>query len=98
MDRDAKNQSQIKFLLSLGDGQLKEIISYNELSDLGMESKEDKESGEHDFLTYSGILDHQGPLKAHEPKYKGSSDNVFVDWDDGTQTWGPSVLSSSKTL
>ena len=32
MDRDAENHSQIKFLLALGDGQLEEIISYNELS------------------------------------------------------------------
>ena len=34
MDHDAKNHQQIKFLLSLGDGQLEEIISYNELSNL----------------------------------------------------------------
>ena len=46
-----------------------------------------KESGIQDFMTYSGILDHQGPLKRHDPRFKGSSYNVLVDWDDGSQTW-----------
>ena len=73
MDRDAKNHSQIKFLLSLGDRQLEEIISYNELSDLVTESMSAKESGVQDIMTYSGILDHQGPLKRHDPMLKGSS-------------------------
>ena len=89
IDRDANNHQQIKFLLSLGNGALEEIISYNKLSDLVNESMEARESGKHDFITYSGILDHQGPLKKHSPKYKGSSYNVLVNWDDGTQTWEP---------
>ena len=38
MDRDAENHNQIKFLLALGDRQLEELISYNELSDLVSES------------------------------------------------------------
>ena len=89
MDREAENHSQIKFLLSLGNGQLEEIISYNELSDLVTESMSAKESGVQDVMTYSGILDHQGPLKRHDPRFKGSSYNVLVDWDDGSQTWEP---------
>ena len=31
MDCDAENHSQIKFPLSLGDGELEELISYNKL-------------------------------------------------------------------
>ena len=89
MDRDAENHQQIKFLLALGDGKLEEVISYNELSDLVTESLAAKESGQQDLISYSGILDHQGPLKSHNPKYKGSSYNVLVDWDDKTQTWEP---------
>ena len=89
IDRDADNHQQIKFLLSLGDGALQEIISYNELSDLVNESMQARESGEQDFATYSGILDHQGPLKKYDPKYKGSSYNVLVNMDGGTQTWEP---------
>ena len=89
MDRDAENHQQIKYLLVLGDGKLEEIISYNELSDLVTESLAAKESGQQDLISYAGILDHQGPLKSHDPKYKGSSYNVRVDWDDKTQTWEP---------
>ena len=89
MDWDAKNHDQIKFLLALGDGQLEELISYNELNDLITESMATKESGQQDVASYSEILDHQGPLKAHDPRYKGSSYNVLVSWDDGSQTWEP---------
>ena len=48
-----------------------------------------KESGQSEFSSYSGIVDHQGPLKSHDPKYRGSLYNVLVDWDDGMQMWEP---------
>ena len=89
MDRDAENHQQIKFLLVLGDDKLEKIISYNEHSDLVTESLAAKESGQQDIISYAGILDHQGPLKNHDSKYKGSSYNVLVDWDDKTQMWEP---------
>ena len=79
MDRDTENHQQIKFLLALGDGKLEEIISHNELSNLVTESLSAKESGQQDLISYAGILDDQGPLKSHDPKYKGSSYNVLVD-------------------
>ena len=44
-----------------------------------------KESGQSKFSSYSGIIDHQRPLKSHDPKYHGSSYNVLVAWDDGMQ-------------
>ena len=97
LDQDADNHSKIKFLLSLGDGQLEEIISYNELSDLVVEAQESKESGQWELLTYSALLDHQGPLKPHDPNYHGSSYNVLVSWDDGTQIWEPLNLMANRT-
>ena len=89
MDCDAENHQQIKFLLSLGDGELKELISYNKLCDLITEQMESKGTGYGEIHTLKSILDHQGPLKCHDPKYKGSQWNVLVAWDDGTQTWEP---------
>ena len=62
-----KIMDQIKFLLALGDGQLEELISYHELSNLVTESLATKESGQQDFASDSEILDHQGPLKSHDP-------------------------------
>ena len=45
MDREVENHNLIKFLLSLGNGQLEEIVSYNELRNLVTESMVAKESG-----------------------------------------------------
>ena len=84
-----KNHSQIKFLLSLGDGELEELISYNNLCDLITDQMVPKAEGYGEMHTFKSILDHQGPLKRHDPKYKGSQWNVLVAWDDGTHTWEP---------
>ena len=84
MDRDVENHQQIKFVLSLGDGELKELILYNKLCDLITEQMESKGMGYGEIYTFKSILDHQGPLKHHDPKYKGSQWNVLVAWDDGT--------------
>ena len=96
IDRDKENHQQIKFLLALGNGQLEEIISYNELSDLVTETKASKDTGQTNVATYSGIIDHQGPLKQHDAKDQGSSYNVLVDWDNGTQTWEPLNLMAKQ--
>ena len=93
MDHNAENHQQIKFLLALGDGELEEIISYNELSDLVVESMVSKENGQTDKFTYSGILNH---LKRNDPKHHGSSYNLLVNWDDGIQTWEPLNLMAKQ--
>ena len=89
MDCDTENHSQIKFLLSLGDGELEELISYNKLCDLITDQMVPKAEGYGEMHTFKRILDHQGPLKRHDPKYKDSQWNVLVAWDDGTHTWEP---------
>ena len=48
-----------------------------------------KESGQSECFSYSGITNHQGPLKAHDLKYHGSLYNVLVTWDDSMQMWVP---------
>ena len=98
MDWDEMSHQKIKFLLSLGDGQLEEIISYNKLSDLVTESMAAKESGQSECFSYSRIADHQGSLKAHDLKYCGSSYNVLVTWDDSTQMWEPLNMMAKQDL
>ena len=90
--------SMLKFLLSLGDGQLKEIISYNELSDLVADSMAAKESRQSEFSSYSGIAGHQGPVKALDLKYRGSSYDVLVACNDGMQTWEPLNMMAKQDL
>jgi hypothetical protein len=38
---------------------------------------------------FSHISDHQGPLKKGDPEYMGSSWNLQVKWDDGSESWEP---------
>ena len=89
LDRDAENHQNIKFLLSLGDDELEEIISYNELCDLVEDQHRAEEEGETAVFTFRDILGHQGPLNPNDPRYKGSSYNVKVLWEDGSETWEP---------
>ena len=52
IDRDAYNHQKIKFHLSLGDGELEELISYGELSDL-VEKRMAEEESNPDELYYA---------------------------------------------
>ena len=89
LDQDAQDHQLIKFLLALGDGELEELISYNELSDLISEQQQSHVDGQQKLLGFHCISDHQGPLKSHDPHYKGSSWNLSIHWDDGTVKWEP---------
>ena len=89
IDRDAQNHQNIKFLVSVGDEAYEEIMAYNELSDIVARQHEAEANGELDTWTYSEILDHEGPLSPHSPRYKGSSYNVLVQWTDSSTTWEP---------
>mmetsp|Transcript_20329 Transcript_20329/g.42624 ORF Transcript_20329/g.42624 Transcript_20329/m.42624 type:complete len:1867 (-) Transcript_20329:137-5737(-) len=89
IDRDALNHQDLKFILSLGDGEMEELIAYNELCDAITEQKAHGAPAPGEPQGFKSILDYQGPLKAHDPRYKGSSWNVLLDFDDGTQSWEP---------
>ena len=88
-DRDAENHQRIKFLISMGDDEIEELIAYNELSDIIEEQQNSEAKGETEIFTFRGILEHQGPLNTHDPRYMGSSYNVKVSWEDGSETWEP---------
>ena len=89
LDRDAENHENIKFLISLGDDELEELISYNELCDIIEDQWSAEERGEQPVFAFKSITGHQGPLFKNDPRYKGSSYNVKVLWEDGTETWEP---------
>ena len=80
LDRDAQDHQAIKFLISIGDGELEEIISYNELSNIVERQHQAEEDGELDTWAYESILDHEGPLRPGMPQYKGSAYNVLIEW------------------
>ncbi len=89
LDRDAENHQNIKFLVSCGDDAYEEIIAYNELSDIIERQHQAEADGELDTWTFKDVVDHEGPLPSSSPKYKGSSYNVLVLWEDGSKTWEP---------
>ena len=87
LDQDAQDHQMIKFLHALGDGELEDPISYNEPSDLISKQQQSHVNGHQELLGFHHVSDHQGPLKSHDPHYKGSSWNLSIQWDDGTVTW-----------
>jgi hypothetical protein len=89
MDNDAANHEKIKFLVRIGDGELDEIISYNELSSIVEDQKERQANTSDTTWIFKSIKNHHGPLSFTHNDYKGSSYNVLVEWEDGSETYEP---------
>ena len=98
IERDEENEEIVKFKVTIGGSESEnshhELIAYNELSDLVVRQHEAEASGEINYQPLKGILDHEGPLteQKNPDKYKGSSYNVLMEWEDGSQTWEPLTL------
>ena len=89
LDHDAENHQNIKFLVKLGDGDFDEIITYNTLSNI-IENQLDQQANNADAIwIFKGIKSHHGPLTSKHPDYKGSSYNLLVEWEDGSETLEP---------
>jgi hypothetical protein len=97
LDNDAANHQKIRFLVEMSYGELDEIIAYNELSNI-IEDQHNKELNEPESATWSfkGINDHQGPLQQSDKRYKGSSYNVLVHWEDGSETYKPLTVMEKE--
>ena len=90
IDNEAANHKKIKFLVEIGEGQFDEILTYNMLSDIVEQQQErEEEDPDNKVWTFVSIKDHQGPLKNSHPDYKGSTFNVLIHWEDGSETYEP---------
>ena len=79
----AQQKENIKFRALIND-EYEDIVAYNDICDY---IEEDHTwDGVYNFRE---ILDHEGPLNAHDKKYKGSKWNLLILWDTGEQTWEP---------
>ena len=76
-------------MIEYGEPKYKEIISYNELSDIIEKQHLEEPTPKERLYIFKQILDHQGPLKPTDPNYKGSSWNVRIEWEDGSITFEP---------
>jgi hypothetical protein len=84
----------------MSNGQLDEIIAYNELSDIIEQQHEDElHAPDNSTWAFKAINSHQGPLQSNDRRYKGSSYNVLVHWEDGSETYEPlSVMAKADPI
>jgi hypothetical protein len=93
LKKDSTNTlKRIKFLVETKNGEesAEEIMEYNELCDIVENQLEAIDNNPHGGLrTFDWILAHEGPLSVRNPKYKGSSYNLLIEWDNGELSWEP---------
>jgi hypothetical protein len=91
-DLNAQNHKEIMMLLKLGDDEAEQLMSYTELCDridAMMRTDEEKEENGEAFYFFQDIVAHEGPMTARSTNWKGSTWNVQVRWDDGSEMWEP---------
>jgi len=91
-----KNPARTKFLVSIGKAKADEIIAYSDILDyLNEQAVAEEVDPSEQLWQFKDIIGHEGPLRPGDPSYKGSSYNVLVAWEDGTQTYEPlSVIAA----
>jgi hypothetical protein len=97
VEQDDENKTRIKFMLSVPDGSVEELIDYNKLSDLvERQNNAERDFGQNgssdEYYSFEEILHHVGPLTQSDPRYKGSKYNVIVKWTTGEQTLEPLAM------
>jgi hypothetical protein len=100
-DDDAANHQKIRFLIEMSNGELDKIVSCSELSNVIEDQHNNREINEPKSMSWAfkAITEHQGPLKANDPRCKGSSYSVLVHWEDGSETFEPlTVMAKADPL
>ena len=96
---DGERVQKLSYILSIGNGKLEEIISYNQLVDyLEAEASKDHDITE-DLFKFRALIGHQGSLKPTDPNWKGCKYIVLVDWETGEKTYETlSVLAAGDPV
>ena len=97
IDQDSGQRIEnIYFILDIGNGQVEELISYNQL----LEHLENAQGLDQEVYRFRAVIGHQGPLLASDPDWKGSKYNVQVEWETGeiTLDLSPSLLLMIQSL
>ena len=82
-----QNPTRIKFMVSINDEELEEVMTYSEVLDY-IQCDEENEI----IWKFRKITSHEGPLTPNHPSYKGSRFNVMVEWETGEITTEPLSL------
>ena len=86
----AKNPDLIKFKCRVND-QYDEIVAYNDIVDF-IEQDQTWDG----LWKFKEILEHEGPLKKGDARYKGARYNVRVEWETGEKSWEPLTTADKK--
>jgi hypothetical protein len=88
-EMDATIDNELRFRLKLQDEDaIDDVIAYSTLCDM-VEDQMDEELryGGHRPWSHLSVTDHQGPLIQTDHRYKGSSWNVLMRYEDGSEKW-----------
>jgi Reverse transcriptase (RNA-dependent DNA polymerase) len=80
-----KNPDRMKFLCSVNDDKYEEIMTYNEIINHIEQSEEDDAI----VWKFKRIIEHEGPLSKTHAKWKGSTYNLRIEWENGEITDEP---------
>ena len=84
---DGHRVENISFILDIGNGEVEELISYNQLLE-HLETAQDNDiSIDQELFKFGAIIGQQGALAASDPDWKGSKYNVQVEWEIGEITF-----------
>ena len=89
-------QDQVKFLIQSDNGtnvKIEEVMNYLHLCDLIERQLRAINTDNDDAIhAFTKILGHDGPFRQGQRKYKGSTWNLLIQWDNGEETWEPRDL------
>ncbi|MEL7196406.1 MAG: reverse transcriptase domain-containing protein, partial [Bacteroidota bacterium] len=89
-----ENPTRIKFVCSMNDDKVQEILTYNKVMDFISKQNEDDT-----LWKFKRITAHQGPLRSNHPDYRGSAYNVLVEWENGESTYEPlSIIAADDPV
>jgi hypothetical protein len=80
-DLNAQNHKDIMLLLTLGDDDAEQLMTYTKLCnqiDMMMRADAEKKESEEAFCFFQDIIAHNGPMTARSNNWKGSTWNVQV--------------------
>jgi predicted RND superfamily exporter protein len=93
MEEDLKKGAE--YMKFIPDSNVDEMFTYNEIVNHNEKDNADIENDTEWLYNCRRIAAHQGPLLKSDKDYKGSTYNVFVEWETGESTSEPLDLIAS---
>ena len=76
----------IKFRVRVDGEKADDIVAYNDIINF---IEDEMTNPAEKLWTFKDIIGHEGPLSPTDRSYKGSTYNVMIAWEDGSQTYEP---------